>query len=299
MGTLVESIFVNVPVHTDRFLGASHLLLRQAILDAENGVVREYFAEQVRWEAALRQVFGDLASVLRGRGDGEDAALSALRQLNGSYRTRFKSDHLPLLRDALLRVVRESDWLLTNPPRLLDGGDEQTRRIADVVPQVLTRTREFGTKRPYSLVSKFLHFCFPDTFVIFDSQAARSIQMWSIFAFDESAKEEKKAASRFNETELADSSGKRYFEILEFYRWIWTSSHPDDRALLESKASEMQEQMREATGQRGACVTAIDLIDKLLWLANGNPIRLGLAVPPSAKGLTRIIQARSASERKG
>jgi hypothetical protein len=272
-------------MHTDRFRGASQLLLKRVIAATENGVVREYFAEQLRSEAPLRQQFCDLASLFRGRGESREAAMIALRHLNGLYRTRFKSDHLPLLCGSLLGVLCESDWLLTAPPNLLECSQEETRQIVDVVTTTLQRTRAVGTKRPYSLVSKFLHFCFPDTFAISDSQAARSIQMWAVFAFDEAVRQEKRAASRFEEAGLANSDGHSYSNVLDFYRGVWAANDPDDKALLESKASETQNRMRAESGQHDVRVTAIDVIDKLLWQANGNPILLGLAVPPPAKRL--------------
>jgi hypothetical protein len=269
-------------MHTDRFRGACQLLLRGVVAASETGVVRDYFANESGWESPLRQQFCDLASRLRGHGECGQAAMVALRQLNGLYRTRFKSEHLPMLHGSLLDVLRECEWLLTAPPNLLTCGGDESRRIADVVVNVLGRMQEGGAKRPYSLITKFLHFCFPGTFAIYDSQAGRSIQMWAVFAFDDAVQGEKDAASGFDEDSLADTNGRGYRSVLDFYRGVWAANEANVQAALESKASEMQDRIRAESGQRDARVTAIDLIDKVLWRANGNPLRLGLAVPPSA-----------------
>lgn len=274
-------------MHTERFRGASQLLLKAVIGATENGVVREYFTEQACWEAPLRQQFCDLASRLREQGECGGAMMVALRQLNESYRAGFMFEHLPVLHGSLLVTLRECDWLLNAPPPLLDCGADESRRIANVVVEVLKLTRAGGGKRPYSLVTKFLHFCFPDTFALYDSQAGRSIQMWAVFAFDDAVQEGKEAAARFDEAGLADTNGRRYRSVLDFYRGVWAANEATVRTALASKASEIQDRIRAESGQRDARVTALDLIDKLLWQANGNPIRLGLAVPPAAKHLGR------------
>lgn len=272
-------------MHTERFRAASHLLLRRVVADTENGSIREYFAKEASWEARLRQQFSDLASRLRERRECGEAAKAALRELNRWYRTRFKSEHLGLLQESLLNALGQSEWPLIAPPSLLECDDEGIHQLANTVENLLRDTHAAGANRPYSLVSKFLHFCFPNTFAIYDRQAGQSIRMWAFFAFDEAVQEEKKAASRFDDADLADTTGHGYFDILRFYRNVWAASHSNDRGLLELKALEIQERMRSGVATRDARVTTIDLIDKLLWKANGNPIRLGLAVAPTVKRL--------------
>jgi hypothetical protein len=164
-----------------------------------------------------------------------------------------------MLHGSLLDVLRECEWLLTAPPNLLTCGGDESRRIADVVVNVLGRMQEGGAKRPYSLITKFLHFCFPGTFAIYDSQAGRSIQMWAVFAFDDAVQGEKDAASGFDEDSLADTNGRGYRSVLDFYRGVWAANEANVQAALESKASEMQDRIRAESGQRDARVTAIDL----------------------------------------
>jgi hypothetical protein len=255
--------------------------LRRAKSAAEYGVVRSYFIEQMDWEAAMRQQFHNLAQRLQGREDCQPDALAALNQLNRRYKTRFKSSSLPILRDELLAMLWSSDWLLAAPPQLLECPEDHSQALSAVISNVLQRTRLGGANRPYSLVTKFLHFCFPATFTIYDSQAAKSIHMWAIFAFDEDDAAQNADAGRFDEVALGDTGGHGYLNVLSFYRTIWDAGTPDDKSALNSQAAQMEELLRGQGGESPVRVTTIDLIDKLLWRANGNPFRLGLAAPPS------------------
>ncbi len=264
---------------TDRCRGASQYLVRRVISAADTGLIRTYFVEQVAYEAAIREQFDALVNRLQRREECQQDALVALRQLNRLYKTRFKSEDLPLLRDELLATLWTCDWLLAAPPQLLEYPEDQLQAITGVVKNVLQRTKAGGAKRPYSLVTKFLHFCFPTTFAIYDSQAAKSIHMWAVFAFDDDDAADKAVATRFDELVLGDTGGYGYSAVLNFYRTIWNASTPEDKTALNVQAARAQDLMRSHSGQSTARVTVIDLIDKLLWRARGNPVRLGLATP--------------------
>lgn len=264
---------------TDRSRGASRMLLRRVLSAAESGTVHDYFAKEQPWEASMRQQFGQLAQRLRRREQCQQDVLAMLRQLNALYGTRFKGENLPLVRDELLNILRTNEWLLADPPSLFEMADGRVDEVARIVPGVLQRTKAGGATRPYSLVTKFLHFCFPTTFAIFDSQAAKSIHMWAVFAFDEDNIAESAFAAKFAVAVLSDTGGSGYQAVLGFYRTLWNAGSPEQRTALGAQAAATEHVLRDQISQT-ASVTTIDLIDKLLWQAAGNPLRLGLATPP-------------------
>ena len=244
--------------------------------------MRAYFVEQASWEGTMRRQFDALGKRIQQREECQQDVLVALRQLNAWYGTRFKSEDVPRLRDELLGVLWQSDWLLAAPPVLFDLPDDRLPAIVGLVTSVLQRAKAEGMKRPYSLVTKFLHFVFPTTFAIYDSQAAKSIAMWAVFAFDEDDANENATAAPFDEFVLGETGGYGYLAVLRFYRAVWDLSTPEDKAALSAQGKRMEELFCGQPGLGVARVTIVDLIDKLLWQAAGNPFRLGLATPPAA-----------------
>jgi hypothetical protein len=156
---------------------------------------------------------------------------------------------------------------------LLQQSEDRAVEIARLVPNVMDRIRTTGAKRPYSLTSKFLHFLFPELFVIDDSQAALSIWMWSLFAIAE----EQPESRQFLSSRLQEKEGSGYAAMVRFYHQVWHSctAKEQDRATLV--ATLVESYLRDGTGMNKARVTVLDIIDKHLWICNGNPIRLGLA----------------------
>ncbi len=73
------------------------------------------------------------------------------------------------------------------------------------------------------LSSKFLHFLLPDTFAIFDDQAATSIAMWRYFAFRCEAEAGASDSKQFSWDSIArDKSGSGYRGVLDFYHVVWS-----------------------------------------------------------------------------
>jgi len=57
--------------------------------------------------------------------------------------------------------------------------------------------------------------------------------------------------------------------LVEFYSQFWATARPEDRLQLQKVAKEMEDII-------GGRVTILDLVDKHLWTASGNPVILGL-----------------------
>jgi hypothetical protein len=164
---------------------------------------------------------------------------------------------------------------------LLDSSDTVRDEIHAVLVSSIARIKGTGSKRPYSLASKFLHFLLPDTFAIFDDQAAASIAMWRYFAFECEVEGRADKSNQFSWRFIAeDKSGSGYRGVLDFYRVVWSSSSSKVCEEARRAASDFQTHIQERYDKKRARFTVLDLIDKLLWKGDGNPIVLGLAPAP-------------------
>lgn len=78
-------------------------------------------------------------------------------------------------------------------------------------------------------------------------------------------------SSKFAASSIADTSGEGYSAVLDFYRECWKSSNAIQRHSLKDIAKHL-------TKLVGANVSIIDVIDKTLWIASGDPRKLGLVL---------------------
>ncbi len=250
-------------------------LLRQAVSAARpGGATHQYFADEGAREADMRERMAVLVEQLRA-GNPEAAAHAAvmLRLVATVYKVQyFKTEYERPASDCILRIVGGLGWWKTGAPSLLGASEDVCRAVAQVVSSSLQAFQDLGARREFSLVTKFLHFSFPETFVIFDSQAAKSINQWASFAF----RDEGSVPRQFDTKTMSDPSGKGYAVILSFYRRVWHVVSERDRADAMAVAKEIETDLRGRFGMPRTRVEVVDLVDKLLWKADGNPIRLGL-----------------------
>jgi hypothetical protein len=119
----------------------------------------------------------------------------------------------------------------------------------------------------------------PESFAIADDQAAVSIATWRYFAFA-CENPNCKDGERFNRKSTYDEKdGKGYKYILEFYQLVWLHATKDLRQQAEAVTSQLQALLRKHPNANQARITVLDLVDKLLWQANGNPFLLGVVTP--------------------
>ncbi len=265
-----------------RLANACELLLRAAI-DATRpgGVTYTYFGRQGRKEAAMRQLFAEHEVAENPHGTTVSVhSDEILRHLNSFYATRLDLRHL----GEAYRILMESVVVFRRDHRttitLLGSSDSERDEIQRVLVSAIARITEAGSNRPYSLSSKFLHFLLPETFAIFDDQAATSIAMWRYFAFECEA--ESGAGNRIASVGASiarDKSGSGYRGVLDFYRVVWSRSSNQLREDACKAASEFQTYIQERYDTKQARFTVLDLIDKLLWRGDGNPVVLGLSAP--------------------
>ena len=222
----------------------------------------------------MRQRMASLVEQIRaGSTEALANASTMLRRVATVYKVQYfaKYDERPTS-DCILHEVGRLGWWASAPPLLLSSSESEATALAQLVSSCLEGFQQFGGKRHFSLVTKFLHFSFPDSFVIFDSQAAKSINQWAMFVFRDAGS----VPWQFETRVMSDPSGKGYGAILDFYRRLWRIAPEPDQIEAIAVAKGLERELRGGNEFPRANVGVVDLIDKLLWIADGNPLRLGL-----------------------
>lgn len=218
-----------------------------------DGDIYGYFADYQRSEKELRDSFKD---PLKNKMDVENR----LRILNATYNTRYKKVNIPALGGIIFKNLDQQNYLKSHPPKLSTGSRVQFSKL---ITQILGNSYDAGLDRPYSLVTKFHHFSFPDSFVMYDQWVARSIQMWAYFSFEDRGKE----YENFTYDRIEDHSGSGYKVILDFYINLFENAR-SGMAQLEALSKKLAEEFSFK-------ITSLDLVDKFLWNCEGDPKYLG------------------------
>jgi len=250
----------------------------------EGGSVRMYFKSQgsEKPEGALRRGFAELMEDARtDQASWRKRARELLRALDIQYKTQIRRWKGEEGLETCAEVIQEglehgglSELLKSGSPKLFPSSEEEAGRALKCdrdVQEVLHETRErMNHYRPYSFVTKILHFCFPETFAIYDLQSAVSIRTWSWFAYNSRAGENSEdPLKEWDVGRIGDPSGAGYRKVLEFYQMFWCAASAQEQKELSGRAEKMG-------GLIDADVSTVDLLDKLLWKANGDPLILGL-----------------------
>lgn len=248
---------------------ATARLVDEAIRAARSGNVREYLITSARSanrvnEKSLRQGFAKMVGAA-ALSDQTAVAAGLMGDLNGYYRTRFSVEKLADVAPMVYKAIAQEDWWTRRPAHIGECSDSDIEGLSVLVSSVLHSSESSGLNRPYSLLTKFLHFSFPDTFGIYDAQAASSIQTWAYFSFPLSNDEWK----QFAWGAITNPDGSGYSAILEFYRLCWTCAGEERLAALKLAAQALSDEI-------DAPVSPLYVIDNLLWRASGDPRALGL-----------------------
>jgi len=151
-----------------RLAMACELVLRAAIQATQpGGRTHRYFEQQGHKEAAMRQAFAEhkVADDFDVVAVSEESA-EILRHLSGFYGTRHDLKHQPDVYRILMEAVAVFGRRHRTTMTLLDSSDAERDEIHGVLVSAIARIKGIGSKQPYSLASKFLHFILPTTFAI-------------------------------------------------------------------------------------------------------------------------------------
>lgn len=234
----------------------------------------------------MREGFAKIPTGARFRADvAPEATLSLLDEVNRRYNTHHDRDLLPGTNDCFREVIEEHLQRRSTSPHLLECAAEDRKDLHRTICDAVKLARADSTwkkvpKRPYSLATKFFHFLFPDTFAIVDEQAASSIASWRFFAFECEVPAKANERVEFSFQKLADKSASGYLGVLEFYSLVWDAASTELRDEALRVTRDVEQFLRRSPETGRARFTVLDLIDKLLWKASGNPIVLGIAQPP-------------------
>ncbi len=245
----------------------THRIVEAIIRDLGNGAVLDYYTSQP-WEAPLRNDFADLVSAFRaGNVPAIEDVRGILRRLNYGYRTRYPLSSLDHFGEVVLGIADSRSWWNRMPPGLLGSSDQESAELSPAPAEIIRVMKKGNHKRPYSLSTKCLHFLFPNSFAICDQQSAESVQMWAYFAFTSRDEDWR----RFSWQNLTDMNGEGYDGMLDFYRHLWNTA-------TEAEQAEIVDGACAISSRIGGLVTPIDVIDKVLWRANGDPAVLGFSL---------------------
>ena len=178
--------------------------------------------------------------------------------------------------EVIHETVGRRGWWKTPPPRLLESSKNEAAEIAATVRESLLMFRQRGDNRNYSLATKWLHFCFPETFAIYDSYACKSIRS-AVTLADLGASTQSLDIEQLYLDMMNNKSGEGYIGLSNFYRAFGTTAraHGLDGE-LRAAAEANQGLLTTEPGCSSARVSMLDIVDKLLWKANGSPTALGV-----------------------
>ncbi|MBI3351263.1 MAG: hypothetical protein HY036_01650 [Nitrospirae bacterium] len=179
-----------------------------------------------------------------------------LEFLNSFYNTRFKKEHLGSLSESLKSIIkRNQDRLLRE--NLFENGSENPHFcqgiIQKIIQDVIQELKDCKpkAKRPYSLVTKFMHFYNPELFPIFDSQANKS---WKVV-------EECLNLTGYSSEKGKKTDGIGYGDICKLYLKL--------REIIEPQREKVEGLIENIETTFNIEFSILDAFDKFFWLASG------------------------------
>ncbi len=253
------------------------------------GTTRAYFEKERSWEAKIRQGFAEITGAIAANKAGaQPAAIDLLKEMGKRYRAIWSDTKIryPVFYDCMYQAVDRRGWWTSTPPRLLGAADEEVEAMGEALKDALTLFTQRGDGRNYSLLSKWLHFCFPDTFAIYDSHAAHSVETVSKKVSLRLARGGVQSTHLLREA-ISNTSGKGYLGLLNFYRLFWDAASSAGMTNdIQNESEKIQSLLREERGCESARVSPLTLLDMLLWMSNGSPQALELEQEESEQELT-------------
>ncbi|RYZ82966.1 MAG: hypothetical protein EOP06_20785 [Proteobacteria bacterium] len=244
---------------------------------SKEGLVRDWYQSANYWQSPLRHNAAIWRAMVTARNpEAQQYGLQQLHTVNARYKTRAANSDLQAIYNHSLSVLLDKQWF-DNAPSFYES-DSDIEEIADTYMATLLDSCNDTKKRNFSLVSKWLHFCLPDTFPIYDQQVVSSIKAWSDVAHTHlplTNLERLQYNIEHRHWVTHWQNPMWYLSILKFYRQLWDEiirlELADD---ITRYASEIEEDMKLHKTNNKYTMTVASLMDTHLWLANGNMSKL-------------------------
>ena len=238
-------------------------IVRTAIAECSpKGSTFRYFASNP-WEASMRQEF---AAYVRVQTElkmvAVDEGVKLLRLLNAKYSARYPVAALPRVYESATRILHEHGWWGDQAPNLFLADNKEVQEIVKVFTEILALVAQHPVPQPYSLLTKWLHFCLPDTFVICDSQAVNSIQASSDLLHKHFGPRSL-PRRQFRVISIYEKGGKGYEGALNFYRLCGEAADKAGMlAGLQEAAQRLEAIQHQIPGCRNTRISVLDVLDK-------------------------------------
>jgi hypothetical protein len=245
-------------------------IVEAAIREASpNGETWNYFQKHGSWEAPMRSVFSRVTpAIASDRKSARSCAHVLLYTMGVRYGAIGPTTKINFFYESINEMIEKRGWWNSKPPPLFGSSEVEAKEIAAVVPDSLDLFKRRGDDLTYVLATKWLYFCFPETFAIYDKLAATSIgKVFSRLNFGPNA--DRLDTRQFHFYSLRDGRGRGYIGMVNFYRSFWSAACASGLdTQLTAVANENQLVLRRQPGCEDARVSTLDILDKLLWIAS-------------------------------
>ncbi|HEY3329807.1 MAG TPA: hypothetical protein VGK19_07295 [Capsulimonadaceae bacterium] len=247
----------------------------EAVLAAAKpgGSTYQYYVKNAAWESDLRRQIGAFPEFVVAAED--KATLRAkgvelLTALNTKCKARCADPAIPIAFEAMNAVVEARGWWKGTPPDLLMGTDEDLVILADAMGSIMATIARSTTVKPYSLLTKYLHYAFPNSFAAYDNRVGASVLAWvkDVYGIRPGPN---LARQRYAPDVLTTTDGLGYIGILRFFQMFWDGVAAADQVeTYDAAVAELQAALDELPGEIELKLNRLDILDKVLSVANGD-----------------------------
>ncbi len=247
----------------------------EAVLQASKpgGSTYQYYVKNAAWEADLRRDISAFPELVRTESDKQvirARGIELLTALNAKCKARCADPAIPIAFDALNAVMNDRKWWTNNPPVIIDGTDEGLVAVADAMSAMMATIARSTTVKPYSLLSKFLHYAYPDSFAAYDNRVGASVLAWVKDVYGVRPGPNLSRA-RYMPDVLTTTDGAGYVGILRFFQMFWDGVSAADKVEeYDAAVAELQTAIDALPLETKLPLNRLDILDKLLSVVNGD-----------------------------
>ena len=247
----------------------------EAVLAAAKpgGSTFQYYVKNAAWESELRREIGSFPLLVTTETDKHAVrakGIELLTALNTKCKARCADPAIPIAFDALNAVVANRSWWNGSAPQLLNCDDAGLTTLADAVSSIMATIARSTSVKPYSLLTKFLHYAFPDSFAAYDNRVGASVLAWvkDVYGVRPGPN---LSRQRYAPDVLTTTDGAGYIGILRFFQMFWDGvSAADQVEAYDAAVAELQAALDALPNAVELKINRMDILDKVLSVANGD-----------------------------